>query len=696
MDPRELAQLLQDLRGLDRARALAAEARLVALGEAAVGPVCELLQHPEEQVQGRAAQALGKLRSRAAVEPLSRALGARPPRPGDDLRGILSRALVDLLGPQDRALLPGLRGLARDPDLFVRAAALEGIGRLGDRSGRDALVAAQSDPESWVREAAVRAMAALDARAALELTAQIQGGHAPVEDAEAASQARIMASTQDSAARERALDALVGLGFRALPALLSLLGEPRKAARLAAYRGLGRMRDRRALPALVARVDDPSLDAEEKALAARALAAVLDGRDIDLVPSLLRLVRAEDRFLRAAAVAGLVRIGNLPAREAVMRAIDDPDSFVREGAARSLAARGDQTWGEAVPRLVRALRAEDDPALLSTLLRALTVVEPPPPLSTGQAWVISRELLSHAHPSVRAAALSVALDHAPTGAPELALALSRLLLDENRDLRIAALKALARRPSSNLPGAAQALRSFLGDPDREVVQDAVRLLGAIGDRTAAELLLSASRAPDPELSASARRALLTLDPKGPVRVRAEGDLITLESVLRCQRCSTEMRFTAEGGHDLLRCPSCQTEHALARGDRPVPVADAPFGVCSCPSCPRRALLIFHEEVLACPQSGESYIRPEGRPAVRVRELPFGACACCGRDAQPLARAEDGRVTCQRTGREHVLREGRYVLANAAIGDVDAINRALLAGTLSLTQSGLPTDGDDVL
>lgn len=99
----------------------------------------------------------------------------------------------------------------------------------------------------------------------------------------------------------------------------------------------------------------------------------------------------------------------------------------------------------------------------------------------------------------------------------------------------------------------------------------------------------------------------------------------------------------------------------------------------------------------CPVSGEGYVRAQNGRVLRIRDLPFGICSCCGREAQPLERVENNRVICPRSGREHTLREGRYQLSgSASTGDVDAVNRALLAGTLSLTQSGLPADDDDVL
>jgi HEAT repeat protein len=725
-DPQKLARLLEEFRSFDRSRAQAAEAQLIALGDEAVAPLCQMLQHPDDQFKSRAAQALGRMRHPGAVSALQQALQQRPVSASDDVRGVLARALADAAPAKDQALLTLFSQLAkRDPDLFVRASSIDALGRIGDATTRAALVAAQNDPEPWVKEAASRALATLDARAALELTAAIQGQPQPTEDAESMSLGKALREAPDAAARDSALDALVGRGFRALPVLLSLLGDPKKAVRLAAYRGLGRLRDRRAMPALITRAENSALDIEERALATRALAAAIDNRDVSLMPLLLRISEHEDRFMRSAAIAALVRIGTIPAQDAVLRSLDDPESFIRESTARSLAARADSSWPGASTRLVRAIRLEEDPSILSAMLRALAVVEAPPPLSTGQAWSVAKELLHHNHTAVRAASLSVALDHAPSGSQELAASLYRLLLDENREIRIAALRASNREGTPPIPGASVALRSFLADPERDISKEAIKLLGRIGDRGSVELLLSVLRFPDPELASYAKQMLQSLDPNGPIRMRFEEDgRVSFESILRCQKCSTEMHWTNEDAsvralppasgdalppppvaqsapptiRRILRCSNCQTEHALARGERPVPISESPFGVCTCPSCPQKSLLIWQDDNLICPVSGETYVRPEGQTPTRVRDLSFGVCTCCGREAQPLMRGEGGHIVCPKTGREHTIRDGRYQAIHAAVGDVDAINRALLAGTLSLTQSGLPVenDGDDVL
>jgi hypothetical protein len=91
------------------------------------------------------------------------------------------------------------------------------------------------------------------------------------------------------------------------------------------------------------------------------------------------------------------------------------------------------------------------------------------------------------------------------------------------------------------------------------------------------------------------------------------------------------------------------------------------------------------------------VRPYDRPreVLRVDQLPLGACRCCP-EAQPLEReASSGggeQVVCHRTRRAHVLVDGAWLPAGGgASADVAAINRALIAGSMALTTSGLPID-----
>lgn len=75
-----------------------------------------------------------------------------------------TRAALALGASTDPNMATPLASALRDPHPAVRAAAAEGLGRIGDRAHLDALRALANDPERAVREAASRAMGAIEAR----------------------------------------------------------------------------------------------------------------------------------------------------------------------------------------------------------------------------------------------------------------------------------------------------------------------------------------------------------------------------------------------------------------------------------------------------------------------------------------------------------------------------------------------------
>ena len=82
---------------------------------------------------------------------------------------VLSIALRQLHGPD---ALPRVRALADHPDALVRSAAAQALGRIGDESDRERLLALMSDRDWWVRYRAAQAQLALprtDAEAIVSL-----------------------------------------------------------------------------------------------------------------------------------------------------------------------------------------------------------------------------------------------------------------------------------------------------------------------------------------------------------------------------------------------------------------------------------------------------------------------------------------------------------------------------------------------
>jgi len=82
-----------------------------------------VLGSDEKWLRRNAAEALGKLRASSAVEPVIRLLADKK----HDVREISARALGRI---GDERAIPALTGLANDPDLKVRDAALVSISLL--------------------------------------------------------------------------------------------------------------------------------------------------------------------------------------------------------------------------------------------------------------------------------------------------------------------------------------------------------------------------------------------------------------------------------------------------------------------------------------------------------------------------------------------------------------------------------------
>ena len=231
LSSRAAERLLRRVRNAPRTewgkwRRVAALQRLERAHHPAVpGLVSRVLGDPDERVAAAAIRTLGDIGDEWAIQilvdslrrgrgPRSRVaaeLEALAPEPGPKLVPLLrdwNPAVrfwgATLLGPYPELAQSTLIALTWDSDPNVRAAAVETLGtRSGDEVGA-ALVAALDDPEWFVRVHAARS------------AGQVVG------EAAAPTIARLVADRQWWV-RTAAKDALRGLGFHAVPVLLSLL-----------------------------------------------------------------------------------------------------------------------------------------------------------------------------------------------------------------------------------------------------------------------------------------------------------------------------------------------------------------------------------------------------------------------------------------------------------------------------------------
>lgn len=126
-DPKEIKQILADLRGFDKEKRRTAVMKLGMVGgEQAVRALIMTVRNDHEDLitRGRAAMMLGKLRDTRAVDPLIRALEA----PGFKTPVYAAEALGTIGDP--RAIDPLLAALNTNNDTFRRAA-VEALKKLG-------------------------------------------------------------------------------------------------------------------------------------------------------------------------------------------------------------------------------------------------------------------------------------------------------------------------------------------------------------------------------------------------------------------------------------------------------------------------------------------------------------------------------------------------------------------------------------
>lgn len=249
--------------------------------------------------------------------------------------------LVSTLHGEIRAWLDSLSDGAIDPN----TAALY-RGRLADQSAAPALGALVLDDSV---DPAMRAEAA-------RLLANIQHD-------EVIPSLRRGARVEHEAVRAEALISLAWLGEDpARERLRALLEDDDLERRVRAAVGLGRLRDRAAVPVLIEALSESELEERTRLEAVRLLGSLGDPRAVDALFDLL-----DDDRMRRRAVLALGRIGDLRALEPLIEQLAEAQhTTVRDSAARALAHLGD---AQAVPTLVDRAVNDRLPAVGEALVR---------------------------------------------------------------------------------------------------------------------------------------------------------------------------------------------------------------------------------------------------------------------------------------------------------------------------------------
>jgi HEAT repeat protein len=167
--------------------------------------------------------------------------------------------------------------------------------------------------------------------------------------------------------------------------LLALRDDPSYFVVASAATALGKTRDRRAFPALVAALGEPSWNDVTAAGAARGLAELADERALEPLAAAAQPARSE--ALRRAAVGALARLGTLvdgvrtAVADALERALDDPSYLVRASTYAACEVLAD---ARLLPALDRMATAELDGRLrrdaAEAALRVRAAAKTPPEL----------------------------------------------------------------------------------------------------------------------------------------------------------------------------------------------------------------------------------------------------------------------------------------------------------------------------
>jgi len=169
-------------------------------------------------------------------------------------------------------------------------------------------------------------------------------------------------------ARNQAVEALAALGPWPVPRLLRTLETATTAVeRRSAADALGLMGNRRAIPRLLQRLEDPNMSVRRSAT--RALLRV---RARSSIPPIIRLLRDPSGGVRVLVAGVLGRFGDRSAVPALVRALQDSKWYVRQVTAEAL---GELRDFRARMPLVQALR-DSRPAVVRAARAALIAIGP--------------------------------------------------------------------------------------------------------------------------------------------------------------------------------------------------------------------------------------------------------------------------------------------------------------------------------
>ncbi|MDE3035224.1 MAG: HEAT repeat domain-containing protein [Nitrospirota bacterium] len=281
----------------------------------------------------------------------------------------------------DATMLPLLEDGLLDSSLLVRARAVEGLGRVGERAKRagkpmptTALKRALQDPAPPVRIAALTALGDIGDptdHATLDTMTQLaRAGEGPIH--------------------VFALAALLKLGHaQALEEIINAATLPEPDVRMAAIGVLGRLKRPATLSLLAQSVYDP-----EESVRAFAAGALGEFGDPSAIGALTHAMGDDSPRVRSIAAVSVGRLGLAHAKPLLRQAARDPVELVRAGAVEGLLRLGE---ADAV-LLAAELAKHDSPSARSAAAQALGLA------GNRRALPVLEQLLADQQPQPRLAA----------------------------------------------------------------------------------------------------------------------------------------------------------------------------------------------------------------------------------------------------------------------------------------------------
>lgn len=264
------------------------------------------LKDDDAGVRRAAAQSLGRLGDRRAVQPLITILAD----PEAEVRRSAIEALSDL---EDPAAIGPIAGLLKDSDTDVKKEALNALGHFDQKIPTTGVVDLLDDPSADVRHEAVNLLQNVHDRSAAPAIAKL------IHD-------------QSSDVREAVINALGDLGDQSsATAIAGALTDPSGDVRQQALNALENLHAPVAEATLLNLLKDPDPDVREKAAQMAGNRSV-----VAAIPALRTLISDPRRDVREAATEALGNIADPAARAALQAALNSPDPNVRRAAAEAL------------------------------------------------------------------------------------------------------------------------------------------------------------------------------------------------------------------------------------------------------------------------------------------------------------------------------------------------------------------------